>query len=94
MISEIFRTHVALHKMRDNLINTLNKFFTNQHQNGDNPVQMLVERLQEQTEFKMMNEIVKFITVDNHDAVEIGDLEKDPVVLLNTNLNSEKIDQM
>ena len=43
--------------------------------------QVLVEGLQEQCRLKMMDELRRFITVDNHDAVHIGDLEKDWVVL-------------
>ena len=45
---------------------------------GDSPVEVLVESLQERSRSKMMEKLRRFITVDNHEAVAIGDLEKTP----------------
>ena len=39
-------------------------------------MQVLVEGFQERNRLKMMDELRRFITVDNHEAVKVGDLEK------------------
>ena len=43
---------------------------------GDSPIEMLVVGFQERDRLKVMEELRSFITVDNHEAVEIGDLHK------------------
>ena len=71
----MFRAHVAPQGVCDNLINAL-KLLANQHQDGDGPVKVLVWGFQERSQLKMMEELRKFITMDNQEAVKIGDLEK------------------
>ena len=44
-------------------------------------MQVLVEGLQEQSRLNMMDESWRFIKVDNHEAVNIGDMEKNSVAL-------------
>ena len=39
-------------------------------------MEVLVVELQGRRRFKMMDGLRRFITVDNHEAVKIGDLEK------------------
>ena len=42
----------------------------------DSPVEVLVEGLQERSRLKMMEELRRFSTVDNNEAVKIGDLDQ------------------
>ena len=44
-------------------------------------MQVLVEGLQEQSRWKMMDELRRLIMVDNYEAVKIGDLKKYSVAL-------------
>ena len=70
-----FRAHAAPHGICDHLVNAV-KLLANQQQGCDNLVEMLVGGLQERSRLKMIEVLRKFISVDNHEAVEIGDLEK------------------
>ena len=72
---KVFRAHVAPQGVCDNLINAI-KLLANQHQDGDGPVKVLVWGFQKRSQPKMMEELRKFITMDNQEAVKIGDLEK------------------
>ena len=58
-----------------NLVNTL-KLLANQQMGGDSPAEVLVEGFQERSRFKMMEEVRMFTTMDCHEAVKIGDLDK------------------
>ena len=52
------------------------KLLANQQTGGDSLVEMLVGCLQERSGLKLMEELPRFITMDNHEAVKIDDLEK------------------
>ena len=43
---------------------------------GDSPVEVLVEHLQKRSRLEMMEKLRRFITMDNHEAVKNGNLEK------------------
>ena len=62
---KVFRAHAAPHGACDNLINAL-RHLANKQKNGDSPVNVLVQK----------SEFTRFITVDYHEAVKVGDLEK------------------
>ena len=62
--------------MCDNLVNTL-KLLANQQTGGDSPAYVLVEGFQERSQFKLMEESRMCITMDDHEAVKIGDFGKD-----------------
>ena len=59
----------------DNLINAL-KFMANPQKDGDNPVKMVVQGFQEKSRLKVMVGLRRFIMVDNHVQVKVGDSEK------------------
>ena len=61
--------------MCDNLINAL-KLLANQQKDGDSPVEMVVQGLQERSRLRIMDGLRKFIMVENHEAVKVGELEK------------------
>ena len=48
----------------------------NQQKDGDSPVKTVVQGLQERSRLRLMERLGKFIMVDNHEAVEVGDLDK------------------
>ena len=58
----------------------------NQQKDGDSPVNMVVQGFLEKSRLKTRDELRRFITVDNHEAVKVGDLERSmesrPVVKL------------
>ena len=59
----------------ENLVNAL-QLLANQLLGSDSPVEVLVEGLQERSRVHMTEERRRFITVDDHEAVNIGDVEK------------------
>ena len=71
----VFRAHAAPQRVCDHLINAL-KLLANQQTGSDSPFEMLVAGHQERRRLKKMEELRRFITVNNHDAVKIGDLEQ------------------
>ena len=73
--AEVFRTHAPPHGVCDNLINAL-ELLANQQPGGDSLAEALVGCLQERRRLKMMDELRRFIMVDNHEADKTGDLEK------------------
>ena len=52
----------------DNLINAF-KLLVNQHPDGDFLANVSVESFQERSRLKMMEELLKFITMDNREPV-------------------------
>ena len=48
----------------------------NQQKRGDSPIEVLVVGFQERSTLKVMGELRRFITVDNHEAVKVVDLER------------------
>ena len=73
--AKVLRAHAPQHEIWDILTNVL-KFLANQQLGGDSPVEVLVESLQERSRLKMTQELRRFIMVDCHEAVKIGDLVK------------------
>ena len=63
------------HGMCDNLINAL-KLLANLQIDGDGPVKMVVQGLQERSRPRLMDGLRKFIMVENHEAVKVGELDK------------------
>ena len=59
----------------ENVMNALT-LLANQQTGGDSPAEVLVEGLQGRSRLKMMEELRRFITVDNHEAKTIGDLAR------------------
>ena len=80
--AKVIRAHAAPQGMCDNLIHAL-KLLANQQKDGDTPVQMVVQGLQQKSRLRIMDGLRKFISVDDHAAVEIGDLGK--------NIESKKV---
>ena len=78
--AKVFRAHATLQGICENLINAL-KLLTSQQDDGDSPMDMFVQGLCEKSWLKIMNELRRFITTDNHEAVKCGDLEKYEVAL-------------
>ena len=58
------------------------KFLANQQLGGDGLVQVPEEGLQERSKVNTMDELKRSITVDNREAVKVGDLEKESLVFL------------
>ena len=73
--AKVFRAHAAPQGMCENLIDAL-KLLTNQQKDGDSPVKMVVQGLQERIRLRIMSGLRKFIMVDNHEEVKDGDLDK------------------
>ena len=69
--AKVFRTHAPQHGVCDTLFNAL-KLLVNQYQDGDSLVRVLVEGFHASSRLKMMDEIQKFIKMDNHEAIRIG----------------------
>ena len=67
--------------MCDNLVNTL-KLLANQQTGGYSPAEVLIEGFQERSRFTLMEELRMCITIDNHEAVKSGDLDKAQASLL------------
>ena len=63
------------HGMCDNLINAL-KLLANLQIDGDGPVKMVVQGLQERSRPRLMDGLRKFIMVENHEAVKVGEPDK------------------
>ena len=74
--AKVFRAHTAPQGTCDNLINAL-KLLTNQQNDGDSPVGKIVSCLQENSRSRMMDGLWKFIAVDSHEAVKVGDLHRE-----------------
>ena len=72
----MFRAHAPPQGAREDLCAL--KLVANQQTEGGSRVQVLVEGLQEHI---AMDEFGRSIKVDNHEAVEIGDVEKYSVAL-------------
>ena len=60
----------------DNLINAL-KLLTNHQKDGEGPVGKIVSGLLEKSRSRSMDWLRKFIAVDNHEAVKVGDLHRE-----------------
>ena len=54
----------------------LSSSLASQQQGGDSPGEVQLLGLQERNRSKMMVELRKFTTMDNHEAVQVGDLER------------------
>ena len=67
--AKVFRAHAPPQGVCDNMVSAL-ELLANQ-QGGDSPVGLLVEGLQERSRLKMTEELRGFITVDNHEAVNM-----------------------
>ena len=68
------RVHAPPHGVCDNLLKAL-QLLANQQLGGDSLAEVLGKGLQERSRLKMMEGLGRFITVDNHVAVQVGDLE-------------------
>ena len=72
--AKVFRAHAAPSGVYDNLVNALNQVLANPQRGADNsPSEVLVKGLQERRRIKMTDGLRKFVTMDNHEAVKIGD---------------------
>ena len=59
------------------LINAL-KLLANQQKDGDSPIQDIIMGLKEKCRERITNELRSFIASDNHSAVEVGQVRRDP----------------
>ena len=64
----MFRAHAAPQGLCDNLVNAL-KLLANHQQEGDSPVKVVVQELSVKSRLKRVDELRRFIKVDNHKAV-------------------------
>ena len=55
---------------------TAHKILANQQKDGDSPVSMVVQGFPKKSRLKIMDGLRRFIMADNHEAVKVGDLEK------------------
>ena len=74
--ANVSRAHAVPQETCDNLINAL-KLLTNQENDGDCPVGKIVSGLLERSRSRIMDELRKFIAVNNHGAVKVGDLHRE-----------------
>ena len=74
----MFRAHGVCY----NLINAL-KHLAHQQKDCDSPVKTVVQGLEERSRLKMMDELTRFMMVDNFETVQVGDLDK--------NMESKKV---
>ena len=77
--AKVSRIHATSEFTCENLVNSL-KLLANQQQDGDSPVNMIVQGFSEKCRLSTMDELRRFITVENNEAVKVGDLEKHGVV--------------
>ena len=77
--AKVFRAQAPPKGTCENLVNAL-KLLANHQQNGDSPVNMMVQGFSEKCRLSTMDELRRFITVENNEAVKVGDLEKHGVV--------------
>ena len=68
-----FRAHAIPQGLCENLINEL-KLLANQQKDGDSPILNISMGLKEKRRERITNELRRFITSDNHSAVEVGHL--------------------
>ena len=78
--AKVFRAHAPPQGACENLVCAL-KLLAKQQMGGESLMQVLVAGLQEQSRFNRMDELRRFIKVDNHEGVKIGDSEKHSVAL-------------
>ena len=76
------RQHGPPHGVCGSLISAL-KLLANQQKYGDSPVKMVVQSYQERIRLIIMDGLLRFIMVENHEAVKVGDLQK--------NMESKKV---
>ena len=72
--AKVFRAHAAPHGVCDNLI--AHTLLAHQQKDGDSPVRMVVQGFPKKSRLKIMDGLRRFIMVDNHEVVKVGDLEK------------------
>ena len=63
-----------LGKCGDNLTSAF-VLLAEQHQDGDSPVRVLADGFQERSRHKIVEEVQKFLHMDTHKAIRIGDLK-------------------
>ena len=73
--AKVLKAHAVPQGLCENLINAL-KLLANQPKNGDSPVQSIVAKLCETNRKGIMDGLRNFIEVDNHSALDVGDLKK------------------
>ena len=76
----VFRAHAPPQDVCENLVCAL-KLLVNQQTGGDSLIDTLVEGFQDQSRMKIMDELRRFIGVENHTVAKIGDLEKNSVAI-------------
>ena len=52
------------------------QLLVDQQKDGDSPVKMVVQGLQERSRLKIMYGLRRFIMVDNHESDRVGDFER------------------
>ena len=70
--AKVFRAHAPPQGACENLVCPLT-LLANQQTEDDSLVPVLVEGHQEQSRLEMMDELTRFIKVDSHEAVTVGD---------------------
>ena len=72
----VFRAHATPHGTCDNVMNKL-RLLTNQQKDGNSPVGKIVSGLLEGSRSIVMEGLWKFIAVGNHEAVQVGGLQRE-----------------
>ena len=73
--AKVFKALAAPQGLRENLINAP-KLLANQQTDGDSPIQSIVTGLHGRTRKGIMDGLRSFIEIDNHSAVEVGQLRR------------------
>ena len=73
--AKVFEALAAPLGLCDNMIDAL-KLLANQQKDGDSPIQNIVTGLQDSSRSGIMAGLRRFIQVDNHSAVDVGDLRR------------------
>ena len=73
--AKVFKAHAAPQGLCENLIDAL-KFLAKQQSDGDSPIQSIVTGLHERSRKRIMDGLRSFIEVDNHFAVELGEVRE------------------
>ena len=74
-LAKVFKAHAAPQGLCENLIDAL-KLLGKQQSDGDSPIQSIVTGLHERSRKGIMDGLRSFIEVDNHFAVEVGEVRE------------------
>ena len=78
--AKVFRAHALPQGVCENVVCAM-KLLANLRTGGDNLVDTMFEGLQQQSRLNITDELRRCIEVDTHEAVQIGDQEKNSVAI-------------